>query len=78
VGDINREYYRSKEEEQHWRAERDPLKLLSGWMIAEGLAEASLFEQIEARARTEIEAGVQFALAAPYPGLEEVDQDVYA
>lgn len=78
VGDINREYYRSKEEEQHWRAERDPLKLLSGWMIDEGLAEASLFEQIEARARTEIEAGVQFALAAPYPGLEEVDQDVYA
>ena len=27
VGDINREYYRSKQEEQHWKTERDPIKL---------------------------------------------------
>ena len=25
VGDINREYYRSKQEEQHWKTERDPI-----------------------------------------------------
>lgn len=78
VGDINREYYRSKEEEQQWRTERDPLKLLSDWMIAEGLAEAGLFEQIEAQVRAEIATGVQFALAAPYPSTKEVDQHVYA
>ena len=78
VGDINREYYRSKEEEQNWRTERDPLKLLSGWMIAGGLAEAQIFEQIEAQVKTEVEAGVEFALTAPYPSQEEVDQDVYA
>ena len=28
VGDINREYYRSKDEEKHWKTERDPIKLL--------------------------------------------------
>src|SRR6201993_589983 len=28
VGDINREYYRTKQEEQHWRTDRDPIKLL--------------------------------------------------
>ena len=25
VGDINREYYRSKQEEQKWKTERDPI-----------------------------------------------------
>ena len=28
VGDINREYYRTKKEEQKWMAERDPIKIL--------------------------------------------------
>ncbi len=28
VGDINREYYRAKQEEQDWKTERDPIKLL--------------------------------------------------
>lgn len=78
VGDINREYYRSKEEEQQWRTERDPLKLLSAWMIAEGLAEENIFQQIEATVKTEVEAGIEFALNAPYPAEEEVDQHVYA
>jgi len=30
VGDIDRTYYRSKEEEQDWMTNRDPLKILSG------------------------------------------------
>jgi TPP-dependent pyruvate/acetoin dehydrogenase alpha subunit len=78
VGDINREYYRSKEEEQYWRTERDPLKLLSEWLMAEGLAEAKIFEQIDEQVRTEVEAGVEFALKAPYPDEAEVGQHVYA
>ena len=35
VGDIQRSYYRSKEEEEYWMTERDPLKLLAAW-LAEG------------------------------------------
>ena len=27
VGDINREYYRSKQEEQTWKTERDPIRI---------------------------------------------------
>lgn len=77
VGDINREYYRSKEEETYWKTERDPLKILAGWLIEQKLAEASIFEQIEQETRKEVEAAVQFALNAPYPGPEEVDQHVY-
>jgi pyruvate dehydrogenase E1 component alpha subunit len=78
VGDINREYYRSKEEEQHWRTERDPLKQLSEWMIAEELTDANVFEQIEKEVEAEVEAGVEFALKAPFPPEEEVDQHVYS
>jgi acetoin:2,6-dichlorophenolindophenol oxidoreductase subunit alpha len=78
VGDIQRAYYRSKEEEERWRAERDPLKLLANWLVEQGMADEGTFEQIEQRVRAEVEAGEQFALDAPYPDPSEVEQDVYA
>jgi pyruvate dehydrogenase E1 component alpha subunit len=78
VGDIQRSYYRSKEEEQLWMTERDPLQLLSTWLIEENLAGVEILDQIEQRVRAEIEAGVEFALHASYPDPSEVDQDVYA
>jgi pyruvate dehydrogenase E1 component alpha subunit len=78
VGDIQRSYYRSKEEEEYWKTQRDPLKLLSSWMIEQQLAEAGIFEQIAREVRAEVEAGVQFALDAPFPEPGEVDQHVYA
>ena len=35
-------------------------------------------KKIEDEAREEMKAAVEFAIAAPYPGVDEVDQDVYA
>jgi TPP-dependent pyruvate/acetoin dehydrogenase alpha subunit len=78
VGDINRTYYRSKEEEREWMMNRDPLKILSTRLIAQKLTDASVFERIEAEVKAEVEAGVQFALNAPYPDPSEVSEDVYA
>lgn len=78
VGDIQRSYYRSKEEEEHWKTKRDPLKLLADWLIEQQIANGRTFEQIEQRVRAEVEAGEQFALDAPYPDPDEVEQDVYA
>lgn len=78
VGDINRTYYRSKEEEHLWKTERDPLPLLAGWLTTEKLADAGIFSQIEKEVRAEAEAAVQFALNAPYPAPEEVNLHVYA
>jgi pyruvate dehydrogenase E1 component alpha subunit len=78
VGDINREYYRSKEEEQRWKSQRDPLKLFSGWLLEQGLADVEDLERIQSEVKKEIEAAVKFAIAAPYPSAEEVEQDVYA
>ena len=78
VGDINREYYRSRDEEQRWKGQRDPLKLLSGWLLEQGTAEPVDLERIHSEVKGEMEAAVKFAIAAPYPGAEEVEQDVYA
>ena len=78
VGDISREYYRPKEEELKWRNERDPLKLLSNWLIENKLADAGIFEQIEGQVQNDVEAAVQYALNAPFPAPEEVSQHVYA
>jgi pyruvate dehydrogenase E1 component alpha subunit len=78
VGDINREYYRTKQEEQHWKTERDPIQLHAGWLRAQGHADAPTLDLISAEARTEMEAAVKFAIASPYPGVDQVEQDVYA
>jgi pyruvate dehydrogenase E1 component alpha subunit len=78
VGDINREYYRSKEEEKHWKSERDPLKLLADWLIAQGLADSAQFKAMQSEVEAEMKKAVEFAVAAPYPGVSEVEQDVYA
>ncbi len=77
VGDVNRPY-RTREEEQEWMTKHDPLETLAGRLTAQGLADEAVFERIQGDAKAEIDNGVQFALAAPYPEPSEVDQDVYA
>jgi len=77
VGDVNREY-RTKIEEQKWTADRDPIAVLTNWLLAEKHSDSAQLEEIQKEVRTEIEAAVKFALDSPYPTLDEVDQDVYA
>src|SRR5919198_1747031 len=76
VGDVDRAYYRSKEEEEEWRARRDPLELLAAWLREQGVAEETL-DGIREDAQREIESGVEFALAAPYPDESDVDRHVF-
>jgi TPP-dependent pyruvate/acetoin dehydrogenase alpha subunit len=78
VGDIDRAYYRSREEERQWAEERDPLKVLGEALVAEGVFDVVAFERVEEEVRTQIAEGVKFALEAPYPQPEEVTMDVYA
>jgi TPP-dependent pyruvate/acetoin dehydrogenase alpha subunit len=78
VGDINREYYRSKKEEIEWAAERDPIKNLGNWLLEQNYADKALFDQFHSEIEAEMKKAVEFAIAAPYPELEEVGQDVYA
>ena len=78
VGDINRGYYRSKEEEEQWKTERDPIQQARDWLTGEMQAPVSILDEIEQRVADEIELGVDFALNAPYPNPSEVTKNVYA
>lgn len=77
VGDIDRAYYRSKEEELDWETNRDPLQNLADWMLAQGLCDQAIIDQIHQETEAEVKAGVDFALNAPFPDESEVDQHVY-
>ncbi len=76
VGDVNREY-RTRDEEREWMSQHDPLQTLSGRLEKQGLADATVFERIQTDVKAEIDNGVQYALAAPYPDANQVTEDVY-
>src|ERR1051325_4922189 len=65
VGDVNREYYRPKQEEQMWKTERDPLTLLANWLLKEKVADRDQLAAIQKEIKTEVDQAVQFAMAAP-------------
>ena len=48
-----------------WMTQHDPLLTLAGRLTAQRLAAASVFERIQTDVKTEIDGGVQYALAAP-------------
>jgi len=78
VGDVSRDYYRSKQEELQWKGERDPIKLFAEYLTAQNLAGQTQFGEIYSDVKAEVDRAVQFAIAAPYPTVDKVDQDVYA
>ena len=78
VGDIDRAYYRAKEEEELWRGERDPLAILGTWLESKGFATGEDLVRITDEARTAVDAGREFALGAPFPDPSEVTEDLYA
>jgi acetoin:2,6-dichlorophenolindophenol oxidoreductase subunit alpha len=78
VGDISREYYRSKQEEQRWMSERDPIAQHAARLVAEGVADRAALDMIQSEIAAEMDAAVEFAINAPYPDPGKVDQDVYA
>jgi acetoin:2,6-dichlorophenolindophenol oxidoreductase subunit alpha len=78
VGDINREYYRAKNEEQHWKTNRDPIKVLGEYLLQEKLSDTAALASIQAEVTSEMKAAVEFAVNSPYPSVDEVEQDVYA
>ena len=77
VGDINREYYRSKEEEKDWKENRDPITRFRGWLVEQGIATEDEIEALNEAVRKDAEAAVTYALEARYPDESEVDMHVY-
>jgi len=78
VGDIDRSYYRSKQEEEEWKGKRDPLLLFAEWLQKSEMADRKLLDQMQNEIAMEIKEAADFAINASYPDLDEVSQDVYA
>ena len=73
VGDIDRAYYRKKEEEELWMTERDPIDLLAG-----RVGDNAVISELRSRVELEVSEAVAYALDAPYPDPSEVTEDVFA
>jgi TPP-dependent pyruvate/acetoin dehydrogenase alpha subunit len=59
-------------------AESDPIKNFAAWLKNQLHADADTLSTIDSELRAEMDKAVKFAVAAPYPGTDQVDQDVYA
>jgi len=78
VGDINREYYRSKDEEKDWKENRDPIVRFRGYLVEQGIATEEEIEAMNAEIDKDATEAVAYAEAAKYPHVSEVDMHVYA
>jgi TPP-dependent pyruvate/acetoin dehydrogenase alpha subunit len=78
VGDVDRAYYRGKDEEARWVSERDPIALHAAWLADRGLAEAAELERIDRQVADEVAVAVQHAVQAAYPDPREVTEHVFA
>lgn len=78
VGDINRTYYRSKDEEETWKTTRDPITNFGAWLSEQGIVDADDLIAINDAVHQEAKDAVAYALDAAYPDVSEVDMHVYA
>ena len=65
VGDVSREYYRSKQEEQQWKTDRDPIRIMGDWLVSQGLADRAALDKIHDEVKAEIDSAVQVRSRRP-------------
>ena len=69
-------YYRTREEEQQWRATRDPIGIFEKKLLDLDLASQAQFDENDTRATQVAEDAAEFADQSPEPTLEELYTDV--
>ena len=71
------EPYRSREEVEAWKENRDPIKLFGQYLVEQGLATAQELEDIRCAAAKKMEEAVDFAMNSPEPDPAHVLDDVF-
>ena len=61
-----------------WKTERDPVINMERVLTALGIVDAAALATIQTEIQNEMDVAVKFAVDAPYPAPDKVDQDVYA
>ncbi|MBI5854357.1 MAG: pyruvate dehydrogenase (acetyl-transferring) E1 component subunit alpha [Nitrospirae bacterium] len=70
------ELYRTKEEVERWK-QRDPVRLLSEGLRAQGVLTDAVLDKLETAIADEIADAVTFAEASPWEPVEDLTKDVY-
>ena len=69
--------YRSKEEIEEYKKNKDPISLFRNQLLSEGHLTEAKAADIDQKAKEEAEASADFAQASPFPEPEELMDDVY-
>jgi acetoin:2,6-dichlorophenolindophenol oxidoreductase subunit alpha len=74
----DRNLYRTQEEIEEWKVQRDPLIRYEGWTLDKGLLSASAVDAARERARETIRSAIAEAFAQPDATVAGLDDAVYA
>ncbi len=77
VADANAEKYRTKEEIEEYKRNKDPINVLRDKLLADGTLTEDQVREIDKEVKAEAEASTQFAEESPYAPREEITTDVY-
>jgi TPP-dependent pyruvate/acetoin dehydrogenase alpha subunit len=70
--------YRSREEVQLWRTERDPIEIYAERLEGRGLLSTSVLQDLRESVVQEVKEAVEFAENSPWPGADDACSGVYA
>lgn len=69
--------YRSKEEIEEYKTNKDPINLLKEKLLKEGSVTDKELKEIDIKAKGDADASAEFADASPYPDTSELMDDIY-
>lgn len=70
--------YRTREEAEWWRDNKDPIKLLGQYMTANKVAQQKELDAIYKQVEGDVLAAIEFGKDAPFPPPEQAYEDLYA
>ncbi|MGB0744085.1 MAG: pyruvate dehydrogenase (acetyl-transferring) E1 component subunit alpha [Opitutales bacterium] len=77
VADANHEKYRTKEEIEDYKKNKDPINVLKQQLLKDGTLTEELAKQIDQEKKDEAEAAAKFADESPVAPRSEIQTDVY-
>ncbi|MDK2782573.1 MAG: acetoin:2,6-dichlorophenolindophenol oxidoreductase subunit alpha [Thermococcaceae archaeon] len=70
--------YRSKEEVEWWKQNKDPIVIFERTVLEKGLLTKEELDEVREKVKKEIEEAIKFAEESPWPKPEELLEDVFA
>jgi pyruvate dehydrogenase E1 component alpha subunit len=77
LGRVRRGEYRTQDEINDWR-KRDPIVIHTERLVSQGIATQAECDAISAEVLEEVEEALEFARNSPFPGPEELFEDMWA